>query len=40
MFRSVDAATIRMAAHSWPDGPAPWPDRSDTSGIGDWLHAA
>ncbi|MFE7868739.1 lantibiotic dehydratase [Micromonospora humida] len=38
MFRSVDAATIRIAAHSWPDGPVPWPDRSDASGIGDWLH--
>ncbi|MEU1808427.1 lantibiotic dehydratase [Micromonospora aurantiaca (nom. illeg.)] len=39
MFRSVDAATIRIAAHSWPDGPAPWPERSDASGIGDWLQA-
>ena len=39
MFRSVDAATIRIAAHSWPDGPAPWPDRSDASGIADWLQA-
>ncbi|MFY1636552.1 lantibiotic dehydratase family protein [Solwaraspora sp. WMMB335] len=39
MFRSVDAATIRIAAHSWPDGLVPWPDRSDASGIGDWLQA-
>ncbi|WP_018908087.1 lantibiotic dehydratase [Salinispora arenicola] len=39
MFRSVDAAMIRIAAHSWPDGPAPWPERSDASGVADWLHA-
>ncbi|MEU8423617.1 lantibiotic dehydratase [Micromonospora sp. NPDC048835] len=39
MFQSVDAATIRIAAHTWPDGPAPWPDRSDAAGIANWLQA-
>ena len=39
MFRWVNAATIRIAAHSWSDGPAPWPHRSDASSITDWLQA-
>lgn len=36
MYRQVDAATIRVAAHSWPSG-LPWPHRADAAGIDGWL---
>ncbi|MEU9505386.1 lantibiotic dehydratase [Micromonospora sp. NPDC048170] len=40
MFRTVDAATIRVAAHSWRDCAVPWPHRHDAAGVEDWLRAA
>ncbi|MBQ1017979.1 lantibiotic dehydratase [Micromonospora sp. D93] len=37
MYRQVDAATIRIAAHSWRGGGPPWPLRSDATSIDGWL---
>lgn len=39
VLRAVDAATIRVAAHSWPDSALPWPRRHDADGIRRWLRA-
>ncbi|MFF5198969.1 thiopeptide-type bacteriocin biosynthesis protein [Micromonospora parva] len=37
LYRHVDAATIRIAAHSWRSGGLPWPHRGDAAGIDGWL---
>ncbi|MEU7753669.1 lantibiotic dehydratase [Micromonospora sp. NPDC049171] len=37
LYRQVDAATIRIAAHSWRSGDRPWPHRGDAAGIDGWL---
>ncbi|WP_327038063.1 lantibiotic dehydratase [Micromonospora maris] len=39
MFRTVDAATVRIAAHVWPDHGVPWSDRHDPVGVEAWLRA-
>ncbi|MCG5446189.1 lantibiotic dehydratase [Micromonospora sp. NIE79] len=37
LYRHVDAATIRIAAHSWRSGGPPWPHRGDAADIDGWL---
>ncbi|MDG4834107.1 lantibiotic dehydratase [Solwaraspora sp. WMMD1047] len=37
MFRALDAAMIRVAAHSWLEGAVPWPHQNDAAGIEAWL---
>ncbi|MBQ1022843.1 lantibiotic dehydratase [Micromonospora sp. C95] len=39
MFRTVDAATVRIAAHVWPDHGVPWSHRHDPAGVEAWLRA-
>lgn len=39
VYRVVDAATIRAAAHSWPDSPIPWPNLCDVAALRNWLRA-
>ncbi|GIF75970.1 lantibiotic dehydratase family protein [Asanoa siamensis] len=38
-FRRVDAATIRISAHRWPDEPTAWPRCGDATAIVSWLRA-
>ncbi len=39
MFRTVDAATVRIAGHVLPDHGVPWSHRHDPVGVEAWLRA-
>ncbi|MFG3702756.1 lantibiotic dehydratase [Micromonospora sp. NPDC047620] len=39
MFRTVDAATVRIAARVWPDHGLPWSHWHDSAGVEAWLRA-